>query len=74
MRGIEDIATMYRYTLFWQTPIKMKKRAHYLGCWQTSGRDCYDERRSDRVQRTVENCPVPIVLAGRFVQLRILHR
>lgn len=68
VRGIEDIATMYRYNIILANSDQNEEKElslldTMLGK-QVDGIVMMSEEVTESIQRTVENCPVPIVLAG----------
>lgn len=67
-RGIEDIATMYRYNIILANSDQNEEKElslldTMLGK-QVDGIVLMSEEVTDNIQRAVEACPVPIVLAG----------
>lgn len=67
-RGIEDIATMYRYNIILANSDQNEEKElslldTMLGK-QVDGIVMMTEEVTETIQRAVENCPVPIVLAG----------
>lgn len=67
-RGIEDIATMYRYNIILANSDQNEEKElslldTMLGK-QVDGIVMMSEEVTDNIQRAVEACPVPIVLAG----------
>ena len=67
-RGIEDIATMYRYNIILANSDQNEEKElalldTMLGK-QVDGIVMMSEEVTENIQRAVESCPVPIVLAG----------
>lgn len=67
-RGIEDIATMYRYNIILANSDQNEEKElslldTMLGK-QVDGIVMMSEEVTENIQRAVETCPVPIVLAG----------